>query len=394
MKKALLLPFVSFLFFVQGFSQQNYLDTIYSDGNLRTFRVYIPAVYDGQTPRPMVFQFHGVSMTSSIMEDYTSFRSVADTANFILITPDGLVGTFLPPAFGQTWNTIDFDLVDDALFVSNLIDTLTGLFNIDTTRIYSAGFSNGGFMGYDLACRLNDRIAAIASVGGSVGSSRLPTCSPGRAVSAMEIHGTADPVVSFDGGAFAGIDYLPVDTVLSYWIGNNQCDASPTVTNLDDVNTSDGSTVVKYEYPNCADGSELVLLKVIGGGHTWPGALGPDTNLDIIADQEIWRFFLKHQLPTTSGTVEVNPPFEWVVYPNPASDYLHISWESNQEPQAPDEMMIVDVFGRVIRLHRLAQTGIHTQLTIDLNGLPPGSYFLLARKEGQQTGLRRFVVLR
>lgn len=339
----------------------------------------------------MVFLFHGVANNSIDFENYTSFRSIADTANFILITPDGTVGTFLPPAFGQTWNNFDFNLVDDALFVSNLIDTLTGLFNIDTTRIYSAGFSNGGFMGYDLACRFNHRIAAIASVSGSIGAVRFPTCSPGRPVSIMEIHGTADPVVAYDGGAFAGIDYLPVDTVLSYWIANNQCDDSPIETNLEDVNTTDGSTVVKYEYPNCANNEEIVLLKVIGGGHTWPGALGPDTNQDIIADQEIWRFFLKHQLPTASGTVEPGRFFEWVVFPNPALDFLNVSLSDDQRME---EIMIVDLLGKVVQLKRFETRDINTLVTIGLNGLPSGSYFLLARMEGQQTAIKRFVVMR
>ena len=387
MRKALLFNFISCIFLVQGFAQQNYLDTIWSGGNLRTFRVYIPAVYDGQTARPLVFQFHGVGSTAVDMENYTSFRSVADTANFILITPDGMVGTFLPAGYGQTWNNFDFNLVDDVLFVSNLIDTLAGFFNIDTTRIYSAGFSNGGFMGYDLACRLNERIAAVASVGGSIGTSRISTCSPGQAVSVIEIHGTSDPVVPFDGGSFAGIEFVSTDTVMSFWMENNQCDASPIVTNLEDVNTSDGSTVVKYEYPNCADGTELVLLKILNGGHTWPGAIGPNTNQDIIADQEIWRFFLKHQLPTTTETIELNPSFEWKVYPNPASDFLHIS-------QAPDEILIADLLGRVIQLQRFSKSDTNTQVTIDLNGLPSGSYFLLARREGQQTALKRFVVLK
>jgi len=394
MKQKLLFTFISCIFFVQGFAQQNYLDTIWSGGILRTFRVYIPAVYDGQTPRPLVFQFHGVATTAVDFENYTSFRSVADTANFILVTPNGLVGTFLPPPYGQTWNTIDFDLVDDALFVSNLIDTLTGFFNIDTTRIYSAGFSNGGFMGYDLACRLNQRIAAVASVSGSIGVERLTTCSPGQAVSILEIHGTGDPVVAYEGGAFAGIEYLPVDTVISFWIENNQCDALPVITNLPDENTSDGSTVVKYEFPNCTGDHELILMKIIDGGHTWPGALGPNTNLDIIADQEIWQFFLKHRLPTASETVELNPSLEWTVFPNPASDLLHLSWKSNQEIQAPDEILISDLFGRVVRLKRFAKSDTNAQIAIDLNGLPSGSYFLSARREGQQTGLKRFVVLK
>lgn len=149
--------------------------------------------------------------------------------------------------------------------------------------------------------------------------------------------------------------------------------------------------VVKYEYLNCANNEEVVLLKVIGGGHTWPGAFGPDTNQDIIADQEIWRFFLKHQLPTTSGTVEQDISFEWVVFPNPASDFLHVSLS---EDQRMEEIMVVDLFGKVVQLQRFETRDINTPVTIDLNGLPSGSYFLMARMEGQRTAIKRFVVMR
>ncbi|MBK7407343.1 MAG: T9SS type A sorting domain-containing protein [Saprospirales bacterium] len=88
-----------------------------------------------------------------------------------------------------------------------------------------------------------------------------------------------------------------------------------------------------------------------------------------------------------SRTIELNPALEWEIYPNPASDLLHIS-------QAPDEILIADLLGRVIQLQRFSKSDTNTQVTIDLNGLPSGSYFLLARREGQQTALKRFVVLK
>lgn len=361
---------------------------------MRTFKVYLPAIYDGQTPRPLVFQFHGVSSAAWQFEIYTKFKSVADTANFILITPNGTVGTLLPSSYGQTWNNIDFDSVDDVLFVSNLIDTLMGSYNIDTTRIYSAGFSNGGFMGYDLACRLDQRIAAIASVGGSVGTRRLTACSPGRAVPVLEIHGTSDPVIPYGGGSFAGISFFPVETVIFFWRDNNQCDISPIISNLPDINTSDGSTVVKYEYPNCADGSEVELLKILNGGHTWPGASGPNTNQDIIADQEIWRFFLRHQLATTTETAEVDTPLEWKVYPNPASDLLTISWNSDRERPAPDAISISDLLGRTILTQRFEKSSFSNEVTINLNSLSSGSYLLLAMKDGQPITFHRLIVLK
>lgn len=100
MKNILLFGLLSLIFQLQGFSQQNYLDTIISGGVMRTFRVYVPAIYNGQTARPLVFQFHGQtgiqSNAATSFEAFTKFKHVADTANFILVTPNGTIDPVFP----------------------------------------------------------------------------------------------------------------------------------------------------------------------------------------------------------------------------------------------------------------------------------------------------------
>ncbi len=369
--KKILFAFIFFAFQAHLISQQNYLDTIWSGGILRTFKVYVPTIYDGLTARPLVFHFHGVGNTAAAFENYTKFKNVADSANFILVTPNGTIGTALPPNYGQAWNNFDTSSVDDVLFVSNLIDTLLNQYTIDTTRIYSVGFSNGGFMGYDLACRLGNRIAAIASVGGSIGTLRLPSCNPSRAVPIVEIHGTMDPVVPYNGGSFASISLSPVDSVINLWIGNNQCDVVPIVSELPNTNTSDGSTVIKYKYQNCADNTSVELFKIIGGGHTWPGNPGAFTNQDIIADQEIWLFFLKHSLPTTNSTSEQLNFGDFKIFPNPTSDYLLVHFPNNSTTIRKN-ITIFDPAGRAC----LKATLNSNENRINIGQLPSGMYFL------------------
>ena len=364
MKKSLFTALIFLALLMQGFSQQNYLDTIMSGGFMRTFRVYIPAIYNAQTPRPLLFQFHGYGMNAEFFEG-SGFKQVADTANFILITPNGTIDPVYPQ-FGQGWNTYTCCFpVDDVLFVSDLIDTLRQQYNIDTTRVFGAGFSNGGMMAYELGCRLSNRIAAAASVAGTMINSRLESCNPPRAVPVLEIHGTNDSALPWD-GLITGIDtFMGIDIVMQHWVDLNECPLFPTITDLPNTDTTDGSTVTRYVWANCNDNSSVELFKVIGGGHAWPGHPYPNINQDIIAEQEIWRFFLKYKLTETTHTTD-KPDFEQLsVYPNPASGYLTFENRST----ADGCLTLVQTDGRIVAKLRLQGYG---QQQVSVADVPQG----------------------
>jgi polyhydroxybutyrate depolymerase len=386
MKKILLFACFSLLLQVRGLAQQNFLDTIWSGGIMRTLRVYVPAIYDGQTPRPLVFNFHGSPQTAVNFENMTKFRSVADTANFILITPNGTV-----IGAGQGWNNYPSGSdVDDVLFVSDMIDYLKGKYNIDTARVYSAGYSNGGMMGYELACKLSGRIAAVASVAGSMEVGRLQACAPSKSVPILEIHGTNDPLVPYEGGVNSGITLAAVDSVLKFWVGKNQCDAAPDISDIPNSVTNDFSTVKRHVWPNCAAGSSVELLKItgVGAGHTWPGLSTPNTNRDIIADQEIWRFFLKHKLDGTSGTTFEEPSSRFTIFPNPASDLLRIAVP---EDMGDFTVRIFDILGKTV-LQQKFSAGNSSQANIELEGLRNGIYFIALDINGNRSQVQKFVV--
>ncbi len=393
MKKTLFVLLAIFIFQPHGFSQKNYLDTLWSGGIMRTFRVYVPTIYNSQTARPLVFNFHGSGGTGSNFESATKFRQVADTANFILITPNGTVDPVYPQ-FGQGWNNFSCCYtVNDVLFVSEMIAKLVGEFNVDTTRIYSSGYSNGGFMGYDLACQLSNKFAAIASVAGSMITSRLQTCSPGRAVSILEIHGTNDFNVPYNGGINAGQTLAAVDSVLKLWVGHDQCAATPIITSLPNTNTSDGSTVKRYVWPNCAGGSSVELLKVISGGHTWPGLSGANTNRDIIADQEIWRFFLRHKLTKTSSTADYpSSTLKWTLSPNPASEVVQLSLLNDSFGAEQMTIRILDLSGRIV-LHKEVSGALSGQISIELNGLSNGLYFLEMESDARRYAAQKLMIV-
>jgi polyhydroxybutyrate depolymerase len=157
-------------------------------------------------------------------------------------------------------------------------------------------------LAYRLASELSDRIAAIAAVAGTMGTE---TCHPSRPVSILHFHGTADEHLPFGGGrgprTSPGNTFISVPHSLSAWVRANGCPDTPVITHMPDA-AADGMTVERHVYGPGQDGAEVVLYKVLGGGHTWPGRtarerlLGPTTQ-DISANDLMWEFFQRHARP-------------------------------------------------------------------------------------------------
>ncbi len=271
-------------------AQQTILDTFMHDGIERSYILYVPAIYDATEGTPLVFNFHGYTSNAAAQMFYGDFRPIADTANFLVVHPMGT----LDPNGITYWNANWGGAVDDIGFTSALIDRISGTHNLDLTRVYSTGMSNGGFMSYALACDLSDRIAAVASVTGSMLTANLAFCDPNDLpVPAMQIHGTDDGVVPYD-GTTGGFGFVPIEDLVSFWTGKNSCNnAVPTITQVPDIDMTDGCTAEHWVYDDCANNTEMEFFKIFGGAHTWPGNAfsQPGTCRDFNASEEIWRFF-------------------------------------------------------------------------------------------------------
>lgn len=272
--------------------------TIAHDGLQREYVLYIPASYTGAEPVPLVFNFHGYTGTAATHMERGDFRALADAAGFIVVHPQGA-----PDIDGRThWNVVGHGPgsdVDDVGFTMALLDELAADYSIDLARVYATGMSNGGFMSYLLACEMNEQFAAVASVAATMANALMDGANPPGPIAVMEIHGTADGLVPYDGTADLG----SIDEVLQYWVGHNSCDPAPTTTALPDLNTSDGSTVEYIVYGQGDSGVTVEHYRVIGGGHTWPGSeYGQgNVNWDIDASERIWQFFSKYD---SSGLIE------------------------------------------------------------------------------------------
>ena len=163
------------------------------DGIRRSYPIYVPASYSPSVVAPMVLNFHGYTSNAFEQMFYGDFRAIADTAGFLLVMPDGT-----DDATGTTyWNSGKEGTVYDIGFTSELIDQIAASCKMNLNRVYSTGMQNGGFMSYTLACSLSNRIAAIASVTGSMNVGQDLTCNAQHPTPVMEIHGTSDAMVPY-----------------------------------------------------------------------------------------------------------------------------------------------------------------------------------------------------
>ena len=142
---------------------------------------------------------------------------------------------------------------DDLGFVEALINQLNIDYLIDQDRIYTCGFSNGGMMKHALAC-YSDLIAAIGSISG-VMLDTSGSCTPNRAVPVIKLHGTADPVLPFNGD----VNWNSAQSAIDFWVTNNQTNTTP--------EESTYNTIERYHYTEGNNGTAVDFYKIINGEH-------------------------------------------------------------------------------------------------------------------------------
>lgn len=311
---------IAALFFpVWTLAQTTTLESIEHDGLEREYLLFVPASYEEGTDVPLVFNFHGRGSTANEQFAYTLMTTLAAAEGFIVVYPNGMLDatdtSFWNAGFGD-------EEVDDVGFTIAVLDEIVAEYSIDESRVYSTGMSNGGYFSYTLACAHSMRFAAVASVTGSMVFSELDNCNPERPVPIMQIHGTADAVVAYDGNTFSA----PIEDVVDRWVEINNCDTEPIFTAIADQDMEDGSTAEHYAYLNGETGNSVELYKIIGGGHTWPGAefiIGV-TNQDIDATELIWEFFSRYSIEEPIETGIESESGIQSVFPNPVLNSFQI----------------------------------------------------------------------
>ena len=275
----------------------------------RRYFLHVPPGLPADKAVPLVLMFHGGGGRPAFAERESRFSELADREGFLVAYPEGI---------GQSWNDGRGDLglaaqrdnVDDVAFVAALLDDVAGRHEVDPRRVFATGMSNGAIFSHTLAARLSTRIAAIAPVTGGIAQAFSESFAPEQPVSVLILQSTADPLVPYDGGPIrkrggaerAGI--LSTAETVRKWVEHNGAKAKAVVAELPDTDPQDGCRVQTFTHSGGRKGSSVVLYRIEGGGHTWPGGLQylPERFIgkvcrDISATEVIWNFFKAHGRP-------------------------------------------------------------------------------------------------
>ena len=270
--------------------------SIVSSGVTRRYELYVPPTYNRSNPTPLVISIHPAATWPRLQMHMSRWNAVADQHGFIVVYPAGNGAFFggLGPG-PQAWHGGPaFD--GNVKFMSDLIDSLQGQYNIDPARIYANGMSNGGTMALALGCALPDRIAAVAAV---APAGPIPPgtdeCASSRPLPTMILHGTADRMAPYLGG-ISPVLPRPVPNMPD-WVAQtaryNRCQRDS-----GQIQVAPG--VRRIVHSQCENDADVVFYTIDGGGHTWPGGehlaewVAGTTSDEISASRLMWDFYERH----------------------------------------------------------------------------------------------------
>jgi polyhydroxybutyrate depolymerase len=330
---------VAIAFFISSLRAQEPQETITVGDVSRTFVVHLPKGYDAKQHYPVVILLHGTNQDGNDMARLSRFDELADKNSIIAVYPSSLHGRWnvgvraeqpyaaqrrgpygRPGGYpgggypgggrrggqgqGQGQQRRDrAEPPDDLAFLNQMLDKISSEYSADSSRVYAAGLSDGGFMSQRMGCAMSDRVAAIAAVGSAMPKTMI--CLPSRPVPALMINGTSDPVVKYGGGSARNGSYatLSAEDTAKYWAKINRCSEKPARSKLRAKEKGGMETDVNT-YEGCQQNAQVALYSVKGGGNTWPNGeqysdektIGK-TSHDLDANQTIWSFFVTRQLP-------------------------------------------------------------------------------------------------
>lgn len=285
----------------------------------RSYLVRVPPQVAGGNRLPVVINFHGGGAHADVQKQYSRMDAAADRDGYIAVYPNGSGGIgdrLLTWNAGSCCGPAAASQVDDVGFSLAMLDDISNRVPIDRARVYATGLSNGSMMAYRLAAEAPERVAAVAGVAGAM---TLPRFAPRLAVSVLHIHSVDDARALYDGGLGPAFPFTntrvlhqPVDAMIGQWLVHDGCPRRPQVAVpiSGKPDAPDAShTATRYTYAPCRDGTEVILWKLTGAGHVWPGGiqnylpllLGPGTTV-IDVNAEMWRFFSRFQRrPAVNG---------------------------------------------------------------------------------------------
>ena len=346
----------------------------------RTFWVYVPSSYQTQKDWPLVLDFHDFTMDAYLYMQISGMRAVADTGQFIVVYPQGEVSSSHEELYDWGVDEESPHAVNDIAFIRQILDKLAQDFRIDQRRIYATGWNVGGMMCHRLACLLGDRIAAIATVGGT--TIRQQTCPSANPVPVLFVHTTHDPLSA----ALAypvTYEIMSPQEFIAYWRDRNQC---ATAIRRDTTAVFIGEQVVsaaEEQWTNC----ESVVFSM----HPWRPVAEEQMSLPgdesaLMTSARIWQFFRQQRHPggITSLDELYQKKMDVQVYPNPAQSHIFLKGEW---PRAQTLVIrLLNVQGQTVAFERrydLPAGAFHLRETIPA-ALPAGLYYAVLGNASRQ----------
>ena len=281
------------------------VSTININGLQRSYYLHLPTRYKNKSTLPLVFFLHGGGQNIKKMARSSQLNKLADQYNFIVAYPVGINKRW-EDGRGETYGGKSEANVDDVKFIEKLIAKLIHTHKVNAKKVYVTGVSNGGLMTLRLGCDLSQKLSAIAPVIANIPKKYIGQCKPKNTLPVLLMNGTADPIVPYYGGSMKFFkksmgEVVSTQKTIDFWRRHNQCNKTPTLTHLPDINKRDKSSVNVSTYTRCKNNATVKLYSIQGGGHTIPGKKGfnmpkivGQKNRDIEGLKVIIDFLLKH----------------------------------------------------------------------------------------------------
>ncbi len=360
-------------------------DTFEFGGVDRVFKTYHANA--NQQDMAVVLMLHGLGGTMNDV-DMTNLSAIAVSGNLLLVSPEALEYTHpIIGSLGAAWNSGikvtgtplgDVELnpnVNDVGFLTALIDSIKANFNVDDSRIYIAGFSNGAFMTQRMLCEKPELFRAAVSHSGTK-ALQLTQCNTNIKVPVAHFHGTEDEVVDLDGtfymmGMSAQVG-VSADSLVNLWKGINNAPTLASTTTIGDPNATHYMTHYVY-----SGDKRVEFFRITNGTHQWYNFAETNNTFDL--GIETWKFFLRAD-ETPVGIANKKKTQNILTYPNPVVATLNVDADQNKFQQ----FTITELSGRVIMQAPFSNS-------IDVQSLSKGLYILQLKANDGKISVSKFV---